>query len=263
LAVDDRPLVPDAPNGFEQERPNIPHGKVERLMYDSTVTGTQRPLVVYTPPGYSPQKPLPVLYLLHGIADVETDWTEFGVAGTILDNLLADEKIGPMIVVMPNGRADAKITRQTAWDKQVPAFLAFERDLFDCVIPYIESHYAVKIDRENRALAGLSMGGGQALSFALANLDKFAWVGGFSSAPTVKPMRELLPDVEKAKKSLHLLWLSCGDQDFVLGASQSYHRQLKDLGMPHVWHIDSGGHSWPVWRNDLYHFAQFLFIDAK
>jgi enterochelin esterase-like enzyme len=117
----------------------------------------------------------------------------------------------------------------------------------------------VRSERENRALAGLSMGGGQSLNFGLANLDKFAWIGGFSSAPNTNPPAQLVPDPARAIANLKLLWVSVGDKDGLASISQGVHAYLKEKGVPHVWHIDSGGHDFPVWRNDLYLFSQLIF----
>jgi len=215
-------------------------------------------MVVYTPPGYSEATEYPVLYLLHGIGDTETGWTELGAANVILDNLLADGRIEPMIVVMPNGRADKNKTPETPWAEQFAAFAAFEQDLLESVIPHIEAHYSVKADREHPALAGLSMGGGQSLNFGLGNLDTFGWVGGFSSAPNTIPATDRVTDPAKAR-DLKLLWISCGDADGLQQITTDFHRALKTMDVPHVWHIDSGGHTWPVWKTDLCLFAQRLF----
>jgi enterochelin esterase-like enzyme len=140
-----------------------------------------------------------------------------------------------------------------------PAFAVFERDLIDDLIPFVESKYSVKRDRENRALAGLSMGGGQSLNFGLGHLDLFAWIGGFSSAPNTKMPEELVPDPAKAAEMLKLLWISCGDRDGLIYISQRTHAYLKDKNVPHIWHVDSGGHDFTVWTNDLYLFAQRIF----
>jgi enterochelin esterase-like enzyme len=139
------------------------------------------------------------------------------------------------------------------------AFAAFEDDLLKDVIPTIESRYSVQADREQRALAGLSMGGGQSLNFGLAHLDTFAWIGGFSSAPNTKPAAQLVPDPAAAKKKLRLLWLSCGNKDGLIGISQGTHAYLKEKDVPHVWNVDSNGHDPAHWRNNLYHFVQRLF----
>jgi enterochelin esterase-like enzyme len=142
-----------------------------------------------------------------------------------------------------------------------PDFItAFENDLLKDAIPYVESHFPVRADREHRAIAGLSMGGGQALTIGLKHLDKFAWVGGFSSA-LFGSQTGLIPD-GKAKK-LRLLWLSCGDKDRLMNASKAFHTALEKKKVAHLWHVDAGGHTWPVWKNDLYLLSQLLFQDKK
>ena len=178
--------VPRAPKGFDTRRDGIERGKLETVEYDSTTVGVKRKAQVYTPPGYSKDQKYPVLYLLHGIGGDENEWTRGGAANVILDNLYADKKAVPMIVVLPNGRASKDLTPRDPIPKQSPAFAAFEQDLLTDLIPFIEKTYSVKADRESRALAGLSMGGGQSLNFGLSHLDTFAWVGGFSSAPNTK-----------------------------------------------------------------------------
>ncbi len=131
------------------------------------------------------------------------------------------------------------------------------------MIPLIEKRYSVKADRTHRALAGLSMGGGQSLNFGLGNLDTFAWVGGFSSAPNTKPAAELVPDPARAAKELKLLWISCGDQDGLMRISDGLHAALDGMKVPHIWHISSGSHSWPVWKSDLCFLSQRLFRSAS
>jgi enterochelin esterase-like enzyme len=148
--------------------------------------------------------------LLHGIGGDETEWQRFAQPDVLLDNLIADGNAAPMIIVMPNGRAQKNDRAEGDIFAAAPAFATFERDLLDDVIPTIELRYSVHKDREHRALAGLSMGGGQSLNFGLAHPDKFAWVGAFSSAPNTKPPTELLPDPAAAKQ-LKLLYLSCGN----------------------------------------------------
>jgi enterochelin esterase-like enzyme len=130
---------------------------------------------------------------------------------------------------------------------------------FTDVIPYVESHFSVLADREHRALAGLSMGGGQSLNIGLRHLEAFAWVGAFSAAPNTKPAVELVPAPEETVKKLELLWISCGDKDGLFGISKAVHTYLKDHSLPHLWHVDSGGHTREVWRNDLCFLAQLLF----
>jgi enterochelin esterase-like enzyme len=257
LGADDKAAFAPAPAGFDVARNDIPHGKMDSVNYYSASVGKERRMLVYTPPGYSPKKSYPVLYLLHGIGGDEKEWYSFGAPNVILDNLYAQNKLTPMIVVLPNGRAQAD-DRASGGYGSAPAFGLFDKDLLGSIIPYIESHYRVKKNRLNRALAGLSMGGGQSLDFGLANIDTFAWVGGFSSAPNTFAPDKLLPDPAKAKQ-LKLLWVSCGDQDGLISISQGVHKYLKDNGVPHIWHVDSGKHDWPVWKNDLYLFSQLLF----
>ena len=230
------------------------------MEYDSKSVGVKRKMVVYTPPGYSKDGKYPVLYLLHGIGDTETGWTQKGAAHVILDNLYADKKLVPMIVVMPYGRASAEPAPANPFaGNPFQAYAAFEQDLLKDVIPYIESHYSVQADREHRALAGLSMGGGQSLNFGLKHLETFAWVGGFSSAPNTQKANSLITDPAGAAKQLRLLWLSCGDKDNLMNVSKAFHEALDTMKIPHVWHVDSGGHTWPVWKNDLYLLSPMLF----
>jgi enterochelin esterase-like enzyme len=167
-----------------------------------------------------------------------------------------------MIVVMPNGRASKDLTARDPIPKQSPAFAAFEKDLLDDLIPHIEKNYSVIKDRESRALAGLSMGGGQSLNFGLGNLDTFAWVGGFSSAPNTKRPAELITDHDAAIKKLRLLYVSCGDKDRLLRVSEGVHEMLDEKKVKHRYNvIPGGGHDFNVWKSDLYHFAQLLFKD--
>ena len=250
----------DPPKGFDARRDGIDHGKLETVEYDSTTVGIKRKARVYTPPGYTKDKKYPVLYLLHGIGGDENEWARGGSPDVILDNLYADKKAAPMIVVMPNGRAAKDVTARDPIPKQSPAFAAFEKDLLIDLIPFIEKTYSVKADRESRALAGLSMGGGQALNFGLANLDTFAWVGGFSSAPNTKPPAALIKDHATAAKQLRLLYVACGDMDGLLRISQGVHAMLDEKKVPHVYRVIPGGrHDFNVWKSDLYYFAQLVF----
>jgi enterochelin esterase-like enzyme len=284
------PTFPNAPQGFDAPRQGIATGRVERVEYTSSVTGGKKPAMVYTPPGYSSSQKYPVLYLLHGIGGNETHWPGPGAAGAILDNLIADRKAVPMIVVMPHGRssnepeaslfggrggrgargaapeaaaagsgrADGRGGAGMAVEFQ--AYAAFERELLADLIPFIESKYSVVTDREHRALAGLSMGGGQSLNFGLGNLDTFAWVGGFSSAPNTMPPAQLVRDAAVARQKLKLLWVSCGDQDSLFNISEGVHNYLVEQKVPHIWHVDiGGGHTFPVWKNNLYHLSTLLF----
>jgi len=259
LAPDDKPAFPDPPAGFDVKREGIAHGSLEMLEYDSKTVGTKRKMQVYTPPGYSKDKKYPVLYLLHGIGGDETEWQRLCSPNIILDNLLAEGKVVPMLVVMPNGRAQKNDRAEGDVFRAAPAFANFERDLLDDVIPTIEARYSVQADREHRALAGLSMGGGQSLNFGLAHLDTFAWVGGFSSAPNTKSPEELVPEPAAVTRQLKLLWLGCGNKDGLIRISQGLHAYLKDKGIPHVWHVDGYGHDGTEWKNNLYLFVQRIF----
>ncbi|HET6422285.1 MAG TPA: alpha/beta hydrolase-fold protein [Planctomycetaceae bacterium] len=258
LTADDVPAFAVPSAGFDQKREGIAHGKLEMIEYESKTVGTTRKMNVYTPPGYSTEKKYPVLYLLHGIGGDETEWERYAHPEILLDNLIANSKAVPMIIVMPNGRAQKNDRPQGNIFAAAPAFAVFERDLLDDVIPAIESRYSTFTDRDHRALAGLSMGGGQSLNFGLAHLDKFGWVGGFSSAPNTKKPEELMPDPEAVKK-LKLLWLSCGNKDGLINISQGVHAYLKKHEVPHVWHVAAHGHDPPEWKQALYHFVQKVF----
>ncbi len=321
LGPDDKPAFPDPPAGFNVRRDNIARGEVTAVQYDSKSLGTRRQMRVYTPPGYSATRRYPVLYLLHGIGGNDQEWTRSCHADVVIDNLLADGLIQPMVVVFPNGNASVTAEMAAAGRGPVPGGGAragadaaapgrgagagapgganapagargaatpaganaqagargagagrgfgaggdfggwgtpFENDLLKDIIPYIESHYSVYTDRDRRALAGLSMGGGQTLNIGLAHVDTFAWVGGFSSAPNTKPPAELVPDPAVAKR-LRLLWLGCGNKDGLIRISQGVHAYLKEKGVPHVWHVDGNAHDTTEWDNNLYLFAQRIF----
>ncbi|MCC9065783.1 alpha/beta hydrolase-fold protein [Flavobacterium piscisymbiosum] len=254
-------FIVQAPIGFDVFNPNVKAGKIETLSYESKTVGSVRKVTVYTPPGFNTKKKYPVLYLLHGIGGDEKEWLNGGNPQIILDNLYAEGKTEPMIVVMPNGRAmkdDSASGNIMAPDK-VQAFSVFEQDLLKDLIPFIEKKYPVLKGREHRAIAGLSMGGGQSLNFGLGNLDKFAWVGAFSAAPNTKAPEELLPNPEVAKKKLKLLWISCGDNDWLLINSKRTHDYLYKNNVPHVYYLEPGVHDFKVWKNGLYMFSQFLF----
>ncbi|AOS44226.1 Endo-1,4-beta-xylanase Z precursor [Lacunisphaera limnophila] len=261
LGPDDVRAYPDAPLGFNVRRPGVPAGRLEPFHYDSAVTGTRRLANVYLPPGYSADRKYPVLYLLHGIGGDETEWIRFAQPDALLDNLIAEGQAEPMIIVIPNGRAlpdDRAIGNSFAPERAI-GFAMFERDLLDHLIPAIEAHYATYTDREHRALAGLSMGGGQTFNFGLGHLDTFAWIGAFSAAPNTRPPAELLPDPAAARAQLKLLYISCGNKDSLISISQGVHTYLKEHNVPHIWNVDDFGHDPAHWGSNLYHFAQRLF----
>ena len=246
------------------------------VQYDSKTLGTRRQIRVYTPVGYSTDRKYPVLYLLHGIGGNDREWVQACRADNVIDNLIADGKIQPMVVVFPNGNANVTASTDSAtpecgcrergpgggfggWGKP------FEDDLIKDILPYVESHYSVYADREHRALAGLSMGGGQSLNIGMYNIDTFAYVGGFSSAPNTNKFGgmnndvEFLPDPVAAKEKLKLLWIACGNKDGLIRVSQGVHNYLKEQDVPHVWHVDCNAHDGTEWANNLYLFAQKIF----
>jgi enterochelin esterase-like enzyme len=276
LGPDDKPAFPEPPAGFNVKRADIPHGEIKAIQYDSKSLGTHRQVRVYTPPGYSADKKYPVLYLLHGIGGNDREWIQACHADTVIDNLLADGKIQPMTMVFPNGNASVTANALgefpgegagarrgggpggfDGWGKP------FEDDLLKDIIPLIESKYSVYADSEHRALAGLSMGGGQTLNIGLVHPEAFAYVGGFSSAPNTREFGgmsadKLLPDPETAKK-LKLVWLACGNKDGLIRVSQGVHKMLKEQDVPHIWNVDSQAHDSTEWANNLYLFSQHIF----
>jgi len=270
LNPDDKPAFPNPPDDFDKPREGIEHGKLERVDYESKTLGVKRWMQVYTPPGYSKGRKYPVLYLLHGIGGNEREeWAKGGVPHVILDNLIADKKIEPLILVLPNGNATTnpasgggpggsggRAAGFGGWGKP------FENDLLKDIIPFVEANYSVKPNRESRALAGLSMGGGQSLNIGLGNLDVFAWVGGFSSAPNTNPPEQLVPDPGMAAKQLQLLYLSCGNKDGLMRISQGVHAYLKEKNVPHIWHVDDHAHDFQHWKKGFHNFSQFIFKPA-
>lgn len=253
-----------APAGFDVRKELASYGKIDSITYFSKTVGVDRKALIYTPPGYSGAKKYPVLYLLHGIGGDEKEWFNQGTPHVILDNLYAAGKLEDMIVVLPNGRAmqDDRATGNIMAADKVEAFATFEKDLLNDLIPFVEEHYPVEKDAEHRAIFGLSMGGGQALNFGLGNLDHFAWVGGFSSAPNTRMPEQLLPQPEQAKQKLKLLWISCGDQDRLIDNSTRTHDYLREHDVPHVFYVEPGGHDFNVWKNDLYMVSQLLFKEV-
>jgi enterochelin esterase-like enzyme len=254
-------IINPAKSGFDTLRTGIPHGKIDTISYASKTVGTKRRSLIYTPPGFSKTKKYPVLYLLHGIGGDEKEWLNAGHPEVILDNLIADGKIEPMIVVLPNGRAmkDDRAIGNIFDNDKVQAFTTFEKDLINDLIPFIEKKYPVIADREHRAIAGLSMGGGQSLNFGLGNLDKFAWIGGFSSAPNTKTPEELVPDINAAKEKIKLLYMSCGASDGLISFSKRLHDYLIKNDIPHIYFIEPGVHDFKVWKNGLFMFSQLIF----
>lgn len=261
LAEDDVRLFPEPPADYRDLPVDALRGRLEPFEYESTVTRTRRKAQVYLPPNYSADAKYPVLYLLHGIGGNEHEWTGYVKAHAIIDNLIAADQAVSMIAVFPKGRAltDDSIPENPFAPEKAAGFAKFERDLLDHLIPAIEATYSVFNDRKQRALAGLSMGGGQTLNFGLAHLDTFAWIGAFSSAPNTKPPEQLVPDPAAVRDQIELLYLSCGKKDGLINFSQRTHRYLEQHGVPHVWNVDDHGHDGETWGGNLYHFAQRIF----
>jgi len=260
-------IINQARVGFDVFRADIQHGKIDTITYESKTVGNARRTLIYTPPGYSKSKKYPVLYLLHGIGGDEKEWYNGANPQVILDNLYAQNKIVPMIVVLPNGRAlkDDRATGNVMAPEKVQGFAVFEKDLLNDLIPFINSKYSVYNDKDHRAVAGLSMGGGQSLNFGLGNLDVFSWVGAFSAAPNTKTPEELIPNPDAVKSKLKLLWISCGSSDGLLSFSKRTHDYLVEKNVPHIYYIEPGVHNFKVWKNGLYMFSQLIFkpVDAS
>lgn len=248
----------DEPSFYDNK--DVPHGMVHINWYKSEVLDARRRMYVYTPPGYGSGEKYPVLYLLHGMGDLDEGWVSNARANFIMDNLLADGKIKPMVVVMPYGHAS--FSDEAAQEANSWARGAFEADLLEAIIPYIEGHYDVLKERQHTAIAGLSMGGGQSLGIGLNNLDRFAWVGGFSSAIFSEPeegFAEILKDPEKTNRQLKLLWIACGKDDGLLVRSEKLVEALKKHNIKHTYRVSEGAHSWNVWQIYLKEMTPLLF----
>ena len=249
----------DAP-AFYDPRP-VPHGEIRTHWYHSKSLDSMRRLTVYTPPGYDVQNQrYPVLYLLHGANADETAWYRLGRANLILDNLLAEKTSRPFLVVMPFGYG--VLPGQPAAPGQNTT--QFSRDLIEDVIPFVQSRYRVLDDRNQRAIVGLSMGGGQALSIGLNHLALFSYVGGFSSglgsvADFPKTYATLIGNADHANQTLRLLWVGCGKDDGALAASKSFSEFLTAHNIRHVFRETGGAHTWMVWRRYLHEVAPLLF----
>jgi enterochelin esterase-like enzyme len=250
---------PAAPDGFNVARANTPQGELNVVEYDSKTLGLRRLLRVYTPPGYSADRKYPVLYLHHGLGNTSTEWTQRARAPIIIDNLLADKKIEPFIIVFPSGNATATPGDEKQGDRTQASYgTPYENDFLKEIIPFVESHYSVFTDRDHRAIAGMSMGSGQTLNIGLSHLDRFAWIAAVAAAPNTKPPAELVLD-PAALKSLKLLWLSVGNRDNLLRVSRGVHDYLNEKGVAHIWRVDTNGHDTAAMSHSLYHFAQKLF----
>lgn len=253
-------VVPGEPRAVFEER-QVPHGTVHVNFYDSPNLKTQRMFYVYTPPGYeSGKRKYPVLYLLHGNGQIEASWTWTGRANVIMDNLLADGKVKPMIVVMPYGHVGREIkTASTAPPNPAGDMAAIEKELLTGVKPLVESKYRVLTSRSHRAIGGLSMGAAQSLQIGLHNLDQFAYVAAFSGGGNRAEWEKADPSILNRK--LKVLWLGCGTEDFIYPSVKSMHELLTSKDVKHVWNESGAGHSWPNWQVYLSKYAPLLFRD--
>lgn len=258
---------------------DVPHGAVAAVTYHSKSLGKVRRLHVYTPPGYGMgSEKYPVFYLLHGSGDSDESWTSIGRAGFILDNLIAAGKARPMVVVMPAGH-----TRATGGGRrgggegtpERPPVDEFVQDFVGDIMPFVEKTFRVSNERQDRAIAGLSMGGSQTLNIAIPNLDKFAWFGVYSSGvfrtpgrgggdgrdagpPWEERQKEFL-DRDDLKPGLKLAWFATGKDDFLVESSRRTVELLKKHNFNVVYNETSGGHTWINWRIYLSEFAPLLF----
>ena len=255
------------PPSLPWELNDVPHGEIHHHFYRSSVADDQRDYYVYTPPGYDPagKTTYPVLYLLHGYSDDASGWTAVGRANVILDNLIAQGKTKPMIVVMPLGYGTMEMIT-LGWgvwgrtDIRDKNFSNFRQALLTEVMPKVESQYRITNDRDSRAIAGLSMGGSESLLTGLNNLDKFAWVGAFSSGGIPDDFEKDFPGLDaKANQQLHLLWIACGTDDRLITVNRNFREWLKTKGVQHTDIETPGMHTWMVWRRNLAEFSELLF----
>lgn len=233
----------------------VPHGKVTLHWYASKSLGRRRAMQVYTPPGYDADATgrFPTMYLFHGSGDNEATWVAHGHAHWILDNLIAQKRAKPMIVVMLDGHA-AMPGPNTARNANT---IAFERDLLEDAMPLVVASYRTRENAASRAIVGLSMGGGQSLTIGLKNPDQFAWVGGMSSS--VANGASLITEPVALNRQLKLLWFACGKDDSLIKANQDFDAALTAQNVKHEFVSTEGNHSWPVWRRYLADFAPKIF----
>ena len=249
---------------------DVPHGTVQTVAYHSSALDSDREMVVYTPPGYENSSDrYPVLYLLHGAGSIQTSWTERGQAHVILDNLIADGAMDPLVVVMPFGYASQRepgAGRGDAAENKMQRE-GFQRDLLEDVIPLVDSRYRVFADRDHRAIAGLSLGGGQSLAIGLSHTELFSRVAGFSSAMGAGNNPEtggvdfdrVLDDAATINERLEFLWVGCGFEDTLFESNKAFSGQLTAHGVEHVFRATEGAHTYPVWQRYLYEVAPQLF----
>lgn len=241
---------------------NVPHGTIHLHEYFSPSLKRLRRLRVYTPPGYETHQAqrYPALYLFHGTGDTEATWTEFGHAHLILDNLLAEGKAVPMLLVMPDGHADL----QEEEGIHKANFVKFEKDVLESVVPLVDEAYRTAAESSGRAICGLSMGGMQSLEIGLNHSNLFAWVGGMSAYVPFDGdlIARGLAD-KQLNGNLKLLWTAIGDEDYLLEPAKKFANLLKQNDIRHKFIITAGTHEWPVWRGYLRDFAPLLFKESE
>lgn len=253
--------------GLTWETANVPHGEVHHHFYHSSIVGDDRDYYVYTPPAYDPaaKQMYPALYLLHGFSDDASGWTAVGRANAILDNLIAQGKAKPMIVVMTLGYGAPEIVQRTAGGMRDPGLRQRNMDryrdaLFGEVIPRAEKEYHIVKDRNSRAIAGLSMGGAESLYTGLNAIDKFAWIAGFSSGGLGEDFAKSFPKLDSsANARLKLLWIACGTEDRLIEPNRKLIDWLKSKDIQATRIETPGAHTWLVWRRNLSAFAPLLF----
>ena len=259
-------LVPGAPPQ-PWEVQDIPHGEVHHHFYKSGIVGDNRDYYVYTPPNYDPKAKTkyPVLYLLHGYSDGADGWTAVGKANYILDTLIAEGKAKPMIVVMPLGYGAPEIL-QYGWqirehlDVMGKNFDGFRKMLITELMPRVEKEYRISTDRNDHAIAGLSMGGAETLLTGLNNLDKFAYIGAFSSGGMTGDYAKDFPNLDaKANSQIKLLYIACGTEDRLIEANRKFKAWLKTNNVNFTDRETPGMHTWMVWRANLIELAPQLF----
>ncbi len=270
LNIDSQVHVP-GPASLPWEVNDVPHGVVHHHFYKSAIAGDERDYYVYTPPGYDPAQArrYPVLYLLHGYSDAADAWTSVGLANVILDNLIARGEARPMIVVMPLGYGTMEVVtggwgrlrNRNLWQTNLEKF---QKTLLDEVLPRVDAAYKTEPRREDRAIAGLSMGGAESLLTGLNSLNQFAYVGAFSSGGLGADFSKDFPGLDKsANAKLRLLWIGCGEQDGLFAPNQRFCDWLTAQGIHHAWVHIPGQHSFRVWRPLLAKFAPLLFQEAS
>jgi enterochelin esterase-like enzyme len=256
------------PSSLPWELNDVPHGEIHHHFYKSKAAGDDRDYYVYTPAGYDPAatKTYPVLYLLHGFSDDASGWTAVGHANVILDNLIAQGKAKPMIVVMPLGYGVMEFVLRgwNAWNNTAAMqdlnFEKFREALLTEVMPRVEREYRITKDRNARAIAGLSMGGSESLLTGLNNLEKFSWVGSFSSGGIPEDFQKDFPALDnKTNQQLHLLWIACGAEDHHITVNRNLREWLKSKGVKATEIETPGAHTWMVWRRNLAEFVPLLF----